>query len=94
MQYLLFSRRFVDRLINDIYRKHKLKPAEEKMPGLSEQQRAMLPYLSKGMTYNEIAAAGLGRGTVKSHVLLVYKRLGVHNAQEAVVKAKMLGLLE
>ena len=49
----------------------------------------------KNKSVNEIAdAAGLGRGTVKSHVLLAYKRLGVHSAQEAVVKAKMLGLLE
>jgi DNA-binding CsgD family transcriptional regulator len=55
----------------------------------------MLAYLSKGMTYNEIAdATGLGRGTVKSHILLVYKRLGASNAQEAALKAKMLGLLK
>ena len=87
--------RFADRLADSIYKKHDLHPAGETMPRLSEQQRAMLLYLSKGMSYNEIAeAAGLGRGTVKSHVLLVYKRLGVRNAREAVVKAKMLGLLE
>jgi len=86
---------FVDRLLDTIYRKHNLKSAEEIVPRLSEQQRVMLTYLSKGMSYNEIAdAAGLGRGTVKSHVLLVYKRLGVCNAQEAVLKAKMLGMLK
>ena len=65
------------------------------MPRLSERQRVMLSYLTKGMSYREIAVAvGLGHGTVKSHVLSVYKRLGVQNAQEAVVKAKALGLLE
>jgi LuxR family maltose regulon positive regulatory protein len=53
----------------------------------------MLQYLSKGMTYSEIAAAtGIGRATVKYHVLLVYKALGVHDAEEAVIKAKMMGL--
>jgi LuxR family maltose regulon positive regulatory protein len=87
--------RFVDRLADTICKKHDLKLADEEMPKLTEQQRAMLPYLSKGMAYSEIAgAAGLGRGTVKSHVLLLYKRLGVSNAQEAVLKAKMLGLLK
>jgi len=87
--------RFVDRLTDTIYKKHNLKPAGEVMPKLSEQQRSMLAYLSKGMTYNEIAdATGLGRGTVKSHILLVYKRLGASNAQEAALKAKMLGLLK
>jgi LuxR family maltose regulon positive regulatory protein len=85
--------RFADRLIEAICKKYALKPA--KMPKLSEQQRAMLSYLNKDMTYNEIAdIAGLGRGTVKSHVLLMYKRLGARGAREAVMKAKMLGLLE
>jgi LuxR family maltose regulon positive regulatory protein len=84
---------FADRLINGIYKKHDLKPDEGTNPKLSEQQRAMLPYLSRGMTYKEIAeAAGLGHGTVKSHILLVYKRLGARNAREAVMKAKLLGL--
>jgi LuxR family maltose regulon positive regulatory protein len=74
--------------------KYNFKPVEEKKLRLSKQQRAMLEYLSKGMTYNEIAAAtGLGHGTVKYHVLLTYKKLGVHNAEEAVLKARMLGLL-
>jgi LuxR family maltose regulon positive regulatory protein len=87
--------RFADRLIEGICAKHDLKPAEGKTPGLSERQMIMLQYLSKGMTYGEIAdAAGLGRGTVKSHVLLVYKRLEARNAHEAVMKGRALGLLE
>jgi len=87
--------RFTDRLIDEIGEKHNLKPVGEDAPELSRQQLAMLTYLSKGMTYGEIAeAVGLGRGTVKSHILLVYKRLGVQGAQEAVIKARMLGLLE
>ena len=86
---------FAQKLIDEICERHNLKPTEEKAPKLSERQLTMLKYLSKEMTYSEIAkTVGLGRGTVKSHILLMYKRLGVQSAQEAVIKAKMLGLSE
>jgi len=85
---------FTDRLANDIYKRYNLNAREETTPALSPQQLAMLPYLNKGMTYSEIAkATGVERSTVKYHVLQCYKRLNVHDAQEAIVKAKMLGLL-
>jgi len=92
---------FMDRLTQDIYktlsksinRKYKPKPANEEKTGLTERQRAMLLYLSKGMTYREIAdAIGITRATVKHHVLSLYGRLGVNNAREAILKAKMFGL--
>jgi DNA-binding CsgD family transcriptional regulator len=84
---------FTGRLIDDICEKYNLKPAEGEVPKLSARQLTMLTYLSKGMTYSDIAeASGLGRGTVKSHILLMYKRLDVRSAQEAVIKSKMLGL--
>jgi ATP/maltotriose-dependent transcriptional regulator MalT len=58
-------------------------------------RRKMLEYLNKGMSYNEIAdKTGIARGTVKRHILLLYKQLGVNSGEEAVIKAKMLGLLE
>jgi LuxR family maltose regulon positive regulatory protein len=86
---------FVDRIIQEISGKHNLKSTDETTPKLKAQQRSMLQYLGKGMTYTEIAAAtGIGRATVKYHVLLVYKTLGVHDAQEAVIKARMMGLLD
>jgi len=94
---------FVDGVAQDIYeafskiinRNYKPNPANETKPELTARQRDMLLYLSKGMTYREIAdATGIGCSTVKTHVLRIYKRLGVNNAQEALVKAKMLGILE
>ncbi|MCL2003173.1 MAG: LuxR C-terminal-related transcriptional regulator [Oscillospiraceae bacterium] len=85
---------FAEKLKEKIGEKHGFSPSENAAPNLSGRQRDMLTYLSKGMTYSEIAAAtGLARGTVKAHVLLVYKRLEVHDAEEAVVKAKMFGIL-
>ena len=85
---------FAEKLIGSICEKHNLKPVAEKIIKLSPQQLAMLDFLKDGKSYNEIAeTTGLGRGTVKSYILNVYKRLEVHTAKEAVIKAKMLGLM-
>jgi LuxR family maltose regulon positive regulatory protein len=86
---------FLHTVTQAVYKKLKLNPPDAPAPKLTEQQRTMLQYLSKGMTYSEIAAeTGIGRATVKYHLLLVYKQLGVHDAEEAVVKSRVLGLLE
>jgi len=86
---------FVEGLIQEICKKYNLNPENNVIPKLTAQQNVMLTCLSKGMTYKEIAAeTGLERSTVKYHVLQMYKRLGVHDSQEAVIKAKSLGLLE
>ena len=86
--------KFTENLKNKISLTYGFNPNAGTASKLSRRQRDMLTYLSKGMTYNEIAAAtGLTRGTVKAHVLLVYKRLEVHDAEEAVIKAKMLGII-
>ena len=83
---------FTDSLTEGICEKYGLSKGET--PHLSAQQQAMLHFLSKGMSYREIAdATGIGNDTVKSHVRLAYRRLGVHNAEEALIKAKALGLL-
>ena len=83
---------FIDKLTEGVFEKHGL--AKGKITQLSAQQRAMLPLLSRGMSYREIAdATGIGFDTVKSHVRLVYRKLGVHSAEEAVIKAKAQGLL-
>ena len=85
---------FVEKIIQSVYVKCNMPPADESNAKLTAQQSAILPYLSKGLTYNEIGdALGIGRDTVKTHIRHLYRRLGVHNAQEAVLKAKMLGLL-
>ncbi|MCL1819270.1 MAG: LuxR C-terminal-related transcriptional regulator [Oscillospiraceae bacterium] len=84
---------WLDKLIDKIHKNCGSSKIEATM--LSAQQRAMLPYLNKKMSYGEIAdATGVGYDTVKTHVRLLYRRLGVHSASEAVIKAKMLGLLD
>ncbi|MCL2096329.1 MAG: LuxR C-terminal-related transcriptional regulator [Oscillospiraceae bacterium] len=86
---------WLDKLTEEIYKKYNLsKLPEEKTHNLSVRQLDMLRYLDGGMSYREIAVeTGLNYDTVKTHVRLAYKRLGVHNANEAAVKAKALGLL-
>ena len=85
----------MDRLTGDICKKHNLRPANERNLKLPARLCAVLAHLSRGLSYNEIAAAtGLSRDTVKTHVRRLYKRLDVNNAQEAILKASSLGLLE
>ena len=86
---------FVDRLTKAIYAKYNLLTAPNEKIILSARQRDMLPYLSKGMSYAEIAdETGLGYNAIKSYVRLLYKALGVHDAKQAVSKAKALGLFD
>ena len=85
---------FSNNLIKAICKSLNLETSTGTMLKLTAQHRAMLPYLDKSMSYNEIAeSTGLSRTTIKSHLRLLYKRLNVHTAQEAVIKAKTLGIL-
>ena len=84
---------FLKILMERIYGTYNMKPGIEP-PRLTPMRRKMLEYLGKGMSYNEIAdKTGILRGSAKSTILLLYKQLGVHSAEEAVMKAKMMGLL-
>ena len=62
---------------------------------LSKQQRYMLALLSQGYRNAEIAEiTGLAIPTIKSHTSIAYKKLGVNNAMDAVLKARELGLID
>ncbi len=68
---------------------------KEKPVKLSGQQSHMLILLSKGYRQADISAeTGLSIPTIKSHTSLAYKKLGVNNAMDAVLKARELGLIE
>ncbi|MDR1944478.1 MAG: LuxR C-terminal-related transcriptional regulator [Synergistaceae bacterium] len=67
---------------------------EERPVRLSRQQKLMIWYLAKGYNNPEIAeAANLSLNTVKVHTMLSYKKLGVNNSADAVIKAYELGLI-
>jgi LuxR family maltose regulon positive regulatory protein len=62
---------------------------------LSRQQCLMIKLLSQGYRNSDISAeTGLTMNTVKVHTALAYKKLGVCNSAEAVIKARALGLLD
>ena len=50
--------------------------------------------LAQGLRAPEIAErTGLALPTVKSHASIAYRKLDVHTAEDAVLKARKLGLL-
>jgi LuxR family maltose regulon positive regulatory protein len=74
-----------------------LRPKDEKTGGdikLSRRQRDVILLLSKGNHTAEICAiTGLSLSTVKTHLYFAYKKLGVNDALDAVLKARELGLI-
>lgn len=62
---------------------------------LSARQREILALLQKGHSYDDIGVAlGLSVNTVRSHLRIVYERLGAASKVEAVMIGMELGLLE
>lgn len=62
---------------------------------LSQQQALVLELLAQGRCNADIVAEmGLSLSTVKSHTAAAYRKLSVHTAMDAVLKARELGLLE
>lgn len=68
---------------------------KEKPIKLSRQQTLVLALLAQGRRNSEIIEeTGLSLSTVKSHTAVAYRKLGVHSAMDAVLKARELGLIE
>ncbi|MCL2548313.1 MAG: LuxR C-terminal-related transcriptional regulator [Symbiobacteriaceae bacterium] len=63
-------------------------------PQLTPQQLAVLHLLQQGFSYDAIAQIrGVSRNTAKTHILALYRRLGVNDTAQALRKASLLGLL-
>jgi LuxR family maltose regulon positive regulatory protein len=61
----------------------------------TDRQKEVMHYLCEGLTHKEIAAKmGIKFSSVKSHTILIYKKLDVSNISDAVVKIQELGLLK
>ena len=60
----------------------------------TEKQRAVMRLLCEGKSYREISEAmGIKIPTLRSHISLIYKKLDVTQATDAVVKIKAQGIL-
>jgi LuxR family maltose regulon positive regulatory protein len=86
---------FVSALTDRLYDIRKVKQGPDQPPRLSAMRKVMLNHLLQGHSYKQIAGeTGIAHATVKRHVLDLYKQLGVHNAKEAILTAKMYELIE
>ncbi|HBU12117.1 MAG TPA: helix-turn-helix transcriptional regulator, partial [Clostridiales bacterium] len=62
---------------------------------LSKQQKVMLELLSQGYSRDGIVKeTGLAVTTIKSHVKMLYEKLDVNSAADAVLRARELGIIE
>lgn len=63
-------------------------------PRLSPAEQAVMELLPENLTNAQIAQRlFLSRNTVKTHLRLVYRKLGVGSKTDAIAKARQLGLL-
>lgn len=61
---------------------------------LTDREVDVLEHLSKGLSYNAIAAnLILSTGTIRKHIEHIYRKLQVHNKLEAVQKARRNNLI-
>jgi DNA-binding NarL/FixJ family response regulator len=65
------------------------------MSRLTSRERDVLRLIARGYTYAGAAERlGLSAHTVASHVKKIYRKLGVHSAGAAVMRAVKLGFIE
>lgn len=64
---------------------------KELVKSLTQREREVLHFLSKGMTYKEISGMiEVSPETVKKHLKNIYKKLKVQNKIEALNRVKLL----
>jgi len=69
-------------------------PAEPKRLTLTTREQDVLRCLSRGLTYDQVAAElGISSDTIRHHIRNIYKKLQVHSAAEAVSRAVREGLI-
>lgn len=67
----------------------------EEAPRLTRREREILVLLTAGLTRKQIARQlGLAEPTVRNHLTRLYRRLGVQDARQAVVRAFRTNLLD
>jgi len=61
----------------------------------TDKQKKIMCFLNEGLTQNEMASKlKLKPSTIKSHMILIYKKLDVSNQTEAVIKMRELHILD
>jgi DNA-binding CsgD family transcriptional regulator len=63
-------------------------------PVLTRRERDVLQLIARGCTYSRVGdRLGVSEHTVASHIKNAYRKLEVHSAAAAVMRAMQLGLL-
>jgi DNA-binding CsgD family transcriptional regulator len=71
-----------------------MSPARTKSKTLTPRELAVVQLLASGCSYREVAARlGISPHTVVTHVKNVYRKLEVHTAAAAVMRAVQLGFI-
>ena len=61
---------------------------------LTVAELRLMPYLATHLSFREIGERlHVSRNTVKTHSISIYRKLGVSNRSEAIVRAQEIGLL-
>jgi DNA-binding CsgD family transcriptional regulator len=65
------------------------------LTALTQREREVVRLLAAGCTYCDIASRlGISPNTVVSHIKNSYRKLEVHNAASAVMRAVQLGIFQ
>ena len=63
--------------------------------GLTPREKEVASWLARGYSLDATAKKlNVSINTVRTHARVLYRKLGVHTAMDAVLKARELGLLE
>lgn len=69
--------------------------ASKRITALTPRERAVVQLLGSGCTYGQVAVRlGISPHTVVTHIKNAYRKLDVHTAAGAVMRALQLGLLD
>jgi len=65
------------------------------LPALTPQQRRLIPLLAQGRSVSSIAKTlHISVNTIKNHLTLLYRKLGVSSREQAVIQAEAYGLYD
>lgn len=85
---------FLAELLGDWESRQAPMPTNPKPTKLSPQQQRIMKGLMEGLNYEDIARRlNIAKGSVKTQVIRMYRTLDVHNAQDAILRTRALGLL-
>ncbi len=89
-----FSGKLLSYCVDQQNSREKQRQQAQRIDPLSQREMDVLALIAEGMTNQEIATElFLSKNTIKSHSIKIYRKLNVNNRNQAVSKARLLGIL-